>query len=69
MCSQAPVYGRCLPVHETRPVRCRSRVCCADRDTRDAGPADDLEIGNLRQLGQKVVLDTVGKGGVFSVVT
>ena len=34
-----------------------------------AGAADDLEIGNLRQLGQQVVLDTIGKGGVFSVIT
>ena len=33
-----------------------------------AGAADDLEIGNLRQLGQNVVLDTVGKGGVLFVV-
>jgi hypothetical protein len=35
----------------------------------DAGPADDLKIGNFGQLGQKVVLDTVGKESVFFVVT
>src|SRR5581483_8542436 len=28
--------------------------------------ADDFEIGNLRQLGQKVVLNTIGKRGIFS---
>ena len=27
-----------------------------------AGPADDFQIGDLRQLGQNVVLDTVDKG-------
>src|SRR6266498_5216801 len=30
-----------------------------------AGPADDFEIGDLRQLGQNVVLNTVGKGWVL----
>ncbi len=34
----------------------------------DAGPADDLESGDFRQLGQKIVLDAVGKGRVLSVV-
>jgi hypothetical protein len=34
-----------------------------------ARPANDFEIGNLRQLGQKIVLDTVGKGSVLLVVT
>ena len=33
-----------------------------------AGAADDLEIGDFRQLGQNVVLDAVGKGCVLSVV-
>src|SRR6266576_1037672 len=33
-----------------------------------ACPADDLEIGDFRQLGQNVVLDTVGKEGVLSIV-
>ncbi len=33
-----------------------------------ASAADDLESGNLRQLRQKVVLNTVGKGGVLFVV-
>src|SRR5947199_7422202 len=35
----------------------------------DASPADDLEIGDLGKLRQKIVLDTIGKGGVFFVVT
>ena len=30
-----------------------------------AGPADDFQIGDLRQLGQNVVLHTIGKGRVF----
>ncbi len=30
-----------------------------------AVPADDLEIADFRQLGENVVLDTIGKGGVF----
>src|SRR6266568_3764339 len=30
-----------------------------------AGPADDFKIGDLRQLGQNVVLHTIGKGGVL----
>src|SRR5262249_9342580 len=34
-----------------------------------AGTANNSEVGNLRQLGQKIVLDTVGKGSVLSVVT
>ena len=33
-----------------------------------AGAADDLEIGNFCQLGLNVVLNTVGKGSVLSVV-
>ena len=36
--------------------------------THHASPADDLEARNLRQLGQKIVLDTVGKRGVLSIV-
>jgi hypothetical protein len=32
-----------------------------------AGPTDYFEISNFRQLGQNVVLDAVGKGGVLSV--
>ena len=27
----------------------------------DAGPADDFQVGDLRQLGQNVVLHTIGK--------
>src|SRR5437762_59020 len=34
-----------------------------------AGPADDLEIGDFRQLGQNVVLHAVGKVGVLFVAT
>ena len=33
-----------------------------------AGPADDFEIGDLRQLGQNVVLHTIGKDRVFFLV-
>ena len=32
-----------------------------------AGAADNLEVGNLRQLGQNVVLDTIGKRRVLFV--
>ena len=32
------------------------------------GPADDFEIADLRQLGQNVVLHTIGKGRVFFLV-
>src|SRR5262245_602041 len=35
----------------------------------NAGPADDLESCNLGKLGQKVVLDTISKRGVLSVIT
>ena len=34
----------------------------------DTSATDDLESGDVRQLGQKIVLDAVGKGGVLSVV-
>src|SRR5438034_4764689 len=30
-----------------------------------AGPADDFEVADLRQLGQNVVLHTVSKGAIF----
>ena len=30
-----------------------------------AGPADDFEIADLRQLGQNVVLHAISKGRVF----
>jgi hypothetical protein len=33
-----------------------------------AGAADHLEMRDLRQFGQKVVLNTVGKRGVFLIV-
>ncbi len=33
----------------------------------DAGAANDLEIGNVCQLGQKIVLNAIGKRGVLSV--
>ena len=34
-----------------------------------AGPADHFQIGDLRQLGQNVVLDTIDEGsGVFSLL-
>ena len=33
-----------------------------------AGPADHFEIGDLRQLGQNVVLHTIGEDGVFFLV-
>ncbi len=33
-----------------------------------AGSADDFEIGDLRQLGQNVVLHTIGEDGVFFLV-
>ena len=34
----------------------------------DTRPANDLECGNVCQLGQKIVLNAVSKGSVFSVV-
>src|SRR5262249_42860742 len=34
-----------------------------------ASATDYLERSNFRQPGQKIILDTVGKRGVFSVVT
>src|SRR6476661_11237090 len=30
-----------------------------------AGPANDFQVGDLRQLGQYVVLQTIGKGRVL----
>ena len=33
-----------------------------------AGPADDFEVGDLRQLGQNVVLHTIGERRVFFLV-
>ena len=30
-----------------------------------AGPADDFQVGDLRQLGQNVVLHTIGEDGVI----
>ena len=69
MCSHAPVL-RTLPSNTWDTPSCvadLARVVLI-AILHHAGPADDLEIGNLRQLGQKVVLDTVGKGGVLSVV-
>ena len=34
-----------------------------------ARSADDFESGNLRQFGHKIVLNTVSKGGILSVIT
>src|SRR5207253_3286027 len=34
-----------------------------------AAPADDLEIGDFRKLGQNIVLRTIGKVGVLFVAT
>src|SRR2546430_10453822 len=34
----------------------------------ETGATDHLEVGYLRQLGQNVVLDTVGEGGILFVV-
>src|SRR5437667_11007193 len=31
----------------------------------NTGPADDFQVGDPRQLGQNVVLNTIGKRGVF----
>ena len=41
------------------------RACSFAAIFHDARPADDFQIGDLRQLGQNVVLDAIGKGGVL----
>ena len=33
----------------------------------NTGPADDFQIGDLRQLGQNVVLDTIDEGAASSL--
>src|SRR5438105_12353276 len=45
------------------PSIARAAIC------HHARAANDLEIGNLGQLGQNVVLDAIGKNGVLFIVT
>ena len=65
--------GSCLPDATLQYVRHPKRIADLARVvmvaiSHHAGATDDLEISNFRQLRQKIVLDTVGKGGVLSVV-
>ena len=70
MCSHAPVL-RTLPSNtwDTPELITDLARVLFTAISHHAGPANNLEIGNLGQLGQKVVLDAVGKGGVLSVIT
>src|SRR5215813_1436921 len=65
--------GSCLAHAALQHVRHTKRVpdlLCAwlAAILHDARATDDFEIGNFRKLGQEVVLDTISKGGILSVV-
>ena len=74
---QLDVYvkpGTCLAYAAFQDVRHSKRISDLARvllaaKSHDAVAADHLEVGNFRQLGQDVVLNTIGKGGVLPVVT
>jgi hypothetical protein len=54
------------PARETREAHRRSGAHFVCRGIPSRCPADDFEIGDLRQLGQDVVLHTIAKARVLS---